>query len=539
MIARIALSLLVAASLALPCRGSEIKEVAASVALIRLPNSLGTGFVVNNGSLIATNFHVIAGADEATAEFADGTEINIDGFLLASPKHDLAILHLSQPAPAPPLRLAAEIADPGTDVFAIGSTKGLAGSVSKGVVSAYRTWADLEPLLGPDLDAFGYVKHGLWIQTDAAINNGNSGGPLVLANGEVVGINTLKTSAGNFAVDVSHLEAMLGRLPQKPIALAKLPSSQIKKDVAPASGTAQRTKEYWNALSDTLGLHFAKEQELRIKCRMFRQKPQAMEALPRDEPSEDKTAEAPKPASNINEPEGPKTLQQRAAIFGIDSAKYDPNSPGDMAALETDVRVAEQRHQRMTNPRTGLYEAIPKPSGGYEYVANARGRKLVSDRQREESRMRERVREIQRQREQATASPTRQMDEYDKGFAEIAFCTAGDIDALDARDADTVLASYAIDLAALLRRRALAHSEANVLFHKVLLGGLRDEWEVAIRKRDALGAEFAELVFVTGPELQIRLGRHYDLALGPVVRYSKEQLKLFDGERIMPAQAPR
>jgi S1-C subfamily serine protease len=110
--------------------------------LVRTPDGLGTGFVVGDGSIVATNFHVIAGASEAIAEFADGTKVDFDGYLVASPGYDLAILKLPRPAGQPPLRLQADRLDLGTDVFAIGSPRGLAGSVSKGRALA---WALARP----------------------------------------------------------------------------------------------------------------------------------------------------------------------------------------------------------------------------------------------------------------------------------------------------------------------------------------------------------------------------------------------------------
>jgi hypothetical protein len=109
---------------------------------VRTPDGLGTGFVVGDGSIVATNFHVIAGASEVIAEFADGTKVDFEGYLVASPGYDLAILKLPRPAGQPPLGLQTDRLDLGTDVFAIGSPRGLAGSVSKGRALA---WAFARP----------------------------------------------------------------------------------------------------------------------------------------------------------------------------------------------------------------------------------------------------------------------------------------------------------------------------------------------------------------------------------------------------------
>ena len=135
--------------------GGPIEDAAKSVVLVRTPDGLGTGFVVQDRSLIATNFHVIDGASEAKVEFPDGETITVTGFLVASPGYDLAILKLAEPAKATPMRLSDTKPDLGEEVFTVGSPKGLAGSVSKGVVSAHRRWSDLKPLLGEALVEFG------------------------------------------------------------------------------------------------------------------------------------------------------------------------------------------------------------------------------------------------------------------------------------------------------------------------------------------------------------------------------------------------
>lgn len=81
--------------------------------------------------------------------------------------------------------------------------------------------------------------------------------------------------------------------------------------------------------------------------------------------------------------EGRNSVRQKAAAYGIDITKYDPNNPGDQAALETDVRREEQRHQRLTNSATGLYETRELPDGGHRYAPNERGRKMMADKNRE------------------------------------------------------------------------------------------------------------------------------------------------------------
>ena len=81
--------------------------------------------------------------------------------------------------------------------------------------------------------------------------------------------------------------------------------------------------------------------------------------------------------------EGRNSVRQKAAAYGIDVTKYDPENPGDQAALETDVRREEQRHHRLTNSATGLYETRELPDGGHRYAPNERGQKMVADKNRE------------------------------------------------------------------------------------------------------------------------------------------------------------
>ncbi len=141
--------------------------------------SLGSGFVIDAEGYIVTNNHVIEGADEVTVNFPNGdsAEAEIVG---RDPKTDIALLKLISP-PADPLPTVAFGDSDGLRVgdweMAIGNPFGLGGSDSAGIVSARGRSIDVGPY-----DDF--------IQTDAAINRGNSGGPLFNLRGEVIGVNT-------------------------------------------------------------------------------------------------------------------------------------------------------------------------------------------------------------------------------------------------------------------------------------------------------------------------------------------------------------
>jgi len=141
-------------------------------------NSLGSGFVIDPSGLIVTNNHVIENADEIIINFADGRKLTVSEVIGKDDKTDLALLRVEpdEPLQAVPFGDSAQM-DVGDWVMAIGNPFGLGGSVSLGIISAVKRDINAGPY-----DAF--------IQTDAAINRGNSGGPLFNMDGEVVGVNT-------------------------------------------------------------------------------------------------------------------------------------------------------------------------------------------------------------------------------------------------------------------------------------------------------------------------------------------------------------
>ncbi|MEO0550002.1 MAG: Do family serine endopeptidase [Pseudomonadota bacterium] len=139
--------------------------------------SLGSGFVISEDGLIVTNNHVIEGADEINAVFSDGRTLR--AVLIGTDEAtDVAVLKVSQDEPFPYVDWAdSDSAEVGDWVMAIGNPFGFGGSVSVGIVSARNR----------DIQSGNYDDY---IQTDAAINRGNSGGPLFNLNGEVLGVNT-------------------------------------------------------------------------------------------------------------------------------------------------------------------------------------------------------------------------------------------------------------------------------------------------------------------------------------------------------------
>ncbi|MBA3347012.1 MAG: trypsin-like peptidase domain-containing protein, partial [Actinobacteria bacterium] len=171
--------------------------------------SQGSGFVYDDKGHVVTNHHVVDGAETATVILADGS--TYDAKVVGSdPSTDLAVLLVDAPASAlVPLELAdSDALKVGDGVVAIGSPFGLDQTVTSGIVSA----------LHRQITAPNDFSINDAIQTDAAINHGNSGGPLLDLNGDVVGVNSQieSESGGNdgigFAVPSNTVETIAAQL---------------------------------------------------------------------------------------------------------------------------------------------------------------------------------------------------------------------------------------------------------------------------------------------------------------------------------------
>jgi serine protease Do len=155
----------------------------------RKTNSLGSGFIVDSSGIVVTNNHVIADADEITVIQNDGTKTKAT-LIGVDKKTDLAVLKFT---PAKPVT-AVKFGDStklrlGEWVIAIGNPFSLGGTVTAGIVSA----------INRDINSGPYDSY---IQTDAAINRGNSGGPLFNLDGEVIGVNTLIISPSGGSIGI-------------------------------------------------------------------------------------------------------------------------------------------------------------------------------------------------------------------------------------------------------------------------------------------------------------------------------------------------
>ncbi len=170
-----------------------------SVLTIRTDISQGTGFVITNDGYIITNEHVLIDAEQVWA--IDRNQKRIETIFIGSDStFDIALLKINEDLD--PLEFA-ESVEVGEKVIAIGNPLGLQFSVSEGIVSAVKRQ-------GPNgLNAY--------IQTDAALNPGNSGGPLIDNQGEVVGINNFKISAENigFALEAKFIQTTVNKIAQE------------------------------------------------------------------------------------------------------------------------------------------------------------------------------------------------------------------------------------------------------------------------------------------------------------------------------------
>ncbi|MFO1102090.1 MAG: Do family serine endopeptidase [Methylocystis sp.] len=184
-------------------RGQGVPEIPRQ----RRSSSLGSGFVVDPSGIVITNNHVIADANEVTVIFNDGQKLKAE-ILGKDQKVDVAVLKVKPEKPLKAVKFGdSDKAKVGDWVLAVGNPFGLGGSVTAGIVSARNRNIDSGP-------------YDNYIQTDASINKGNSGGPLFNMDGEVIGINTaiLSPSGGSvgigFATPANTVEPVIGQLQQ-------------------------------------------------------------------------------------------------------------------------------------------------------------------------------------------------------------------------------------------------------------------------------------------------------------------------------------
>ena len=192
------------------------------------PMGHGTGFFVSPDGLLITNYHVIDGANYATVERADGVVLRVEGIVAMDEASDLVLVKATPAGDVLPTLPLGPDTPPhvGTKVYAIGHPHGLKNVLSEGLVSSLG-----DPARGHD-----------FIQTTAAISPGSSGGPLMTADGVVVGVTTATVRDAqnlNFAMPASRVRALLEQpRDEKPRRLADVTMRGAKRGGAARGATS-------------------------------------------------------------------------------------------------------------------------------------------------------------------------------------------------------------------------------------------------------------------------------------------------------------
>jgi serine peptidase DegS len=185
--------------------GNPLLQQHAPAVRQRVEGSLGSGVIVDSAGHVVTNYHVVQGADEIRVQLADG-RIATPEIVGKDPDTDLAILRV--PIKDPPVMAMGRSDElrAGDVVLAIGNPFGLSQTVTQGIVSA------------TGRGRLGVTDFEDFIQTDAAINFGNSGGALINTDGELIGINTavlaqnLGTDGISFAIPVNMVRGVMDQI---------------------------------------------------------------------------------------------------------------------------------------------------------------------------------------------------------------------------------------------------------------------------------------------------------------------------------------
>jgi serine protease Do len=199
----------------------------------RRATSLGSGFIIDPSGLVVTNNHVIADADEITVILHDDTNLKAE-VVGKDTKTDLALLRVKSDKPLTAVKFGdSDAAKVGNWVLAIGNPFGLGGTVTAGIVSARQR----------DINAGPYDD---FLQTDASINRGNSGGPMFNMDGEVIGINTAIYSPSGGSIGIGFAI---------PSALAKPVIEQLRQYGKARRGwLGVRIQQVTDEIAESLGL---------------------------------------------------------------------------------------------------------------------------------------------------------------------------------------------------------------------------------------------------------------------------------------------
>ncbi len=207
-----------------PKVAKTIEEVANAVVKFEMPQPdggmiTGTGFLIDSRGWVATNYHVVSRASTAArVKLKDGRKIEVEGVVALSPERDLAIVKLKEmPSEAMLLDIGyTDTPKDGIRVYAYGHPLNNEFSLVEGIVSRVLTTAALEaeqPDKSNVLTKLHAPADQLWIQTDATVSQGNSGGPLLDSDCRVIGVNTFANldARFGFASHVKYLKALADR----------------------------------------------------------------------------------------------------------------------------------------------------------------------------------------------------------------------------------------------------------------------------------------------------------------------------------------
>jgi len=302
-----------------------IEQVDPCVVTITMANQSGSGFVVDPKGLIVTNYHVIEGVKSARVRFADKSTYRVDGFVAIDPPKDLALLRITPRRELKALALAQEVPGKGQRVYAFGAPMGLSGSVSEGLVAAVRSGvevsATLHQLVQRDIygQSLGYDMHLQWIQTTAPISPGNSGGPLVNARGEVVGVNTWVCAQAqnvNFSLSAEHLKKFLAAAGSLVQPLENLPPARSHREDL-AGGDPEKTLAAWKQLNQL-------KNELDEKTASFEKRLQQIVPIDPRNPRRGETLRN-KKKSLIHEQMAKVYAEYSGRVKALDNSQIDPD----------------------------------------------------------------------------------------------------------------------------------------------------------------------------------------------------------------------
>ena len=174
------------------------KKVLPSVVTVRVTGAIGSGFVVSADGYVITNDHVVDGAGTTmSVSFSDGSTAGAT-LVGRDPESDIAVIKIAKTGLTPVTIGNSDSIAVGDPVLAFGSPLALVNTVTEGIVSALDRTIEAG-------DPGGTTRYYAAIQTDAAVNQGNSGGPLVDAAGEVIGVNSVIRSVGGTETEAGNI----------------------------------------------------------------------------------------------------------------------------------------------------------------------------------------------------------------------------------------------------------------------------------------------------------------------------------------------